>query len=43
MRIKQGGTLTFISGFMSERPQASARLQSAFNAALESLDRRIRA
>jgi len=39
MRIREGGTLTFISGFMSERPQAAAPLQGAINAALESLAR----
>lgn len=39
MRMREGGTLTFISGFMSERPQAAAPLQGAINAALESLAR----
>jgi NAD(P)-dependent dehydrogenase (short-subunit alcohol dehydrogenase family) len=39
MRIREGGTLTFISGFMSERPQSAAPLQGAINAALESLAR----
>ena len=38
-QIKPGGTLTFISGFMSERPLASAPLQGAINAALEGLAR----
>ena len=38
-RIKDGGTLTFISGFLSERPSAGAVLQGAINAALEALAR----
>lgn len=39
MRIRESGTLTLVSGFMSERPQAAAPLQGAINAALESLAR----
>jgi NAD(P)-dependent dehydrogenase (short-subunit alcohol dehydrogenase family) len=38
-RIKDGGSLTFISGFLSERPSGTAVLQGAINAALESLAR----
>lgn len=38
-RIAERGTLTFISGFLSERPSASSVLQGAINAALESLAR----
>ena len=39
VRITPGGSLTFVSGYMSERPQATAVLQGAINAALESLAR----
>lgn len=38
-RIKPGGSLTFVSGFLSERPSASSVLQGAINAALEALAR----
>jgi NAD(P)-dependent dehydrogenase (short-subunit alcohol dehydrogenase family) len=38
-RIKDGGSLTLISGFLSERPSAAAVLQGAINAALEALAR----
>jgi NAD(P)-dependent dehydrogenase (short-subunit alcohol dehydrogenase family) len=38
-RIKDDGSLTFISGFLSERPSGTAVLQGAINAALESLAR----
>ena len=38
-RIKDGGSLTFISGFLSVRPSAGAVLQGAINAALEALAR----
>ncbi|MEZ2224325.1 SDR family oxidoreductase [Rhizobium sp. RCC_161_2] len=38
-RIAERGTLTFISGFLSERPSATSVLQGAINAALESLAR----
>lgn len=38
-RIREGGSLTFISGFLSERPSASSVLQGAINAALEALAR----
>jgi NAD(P)-dependent dehydrogenase (short-subunit alcohol dehydrogenase family) len=38
-RIKEGGSLTFISGFLSERPSGTAVLQGAINAALEALAR----
>jgi len=37
--INDGGSLTFISGFLSERPSATAVLQGAINAALEALAR----
>lgn len=38
-RIRDGGSLTLISGFLSERPSGTAVLQGAINAALESLAR----
>lgn len=38
-RIKDGGSVTFISGFLSQRPSATAALQGAINAALEALAR----
>jgi NAD(P)-dependent dehydrogenase (short-subunit alcohol dehydrogenase family) len=38
-KIKDGGSLTLISGFLSVRPSASSVLQGAINAALESLAR----
>jgi NAD(P)-dependent dehydrogenase (short-subunit alcohol dehydrogenase family) len=37
--ITEGGSLTFISGFLSERPSGTAVLQGAINAALEALAR----
>lgn len=36
-KIKDGGSLTFISGVLSVRPSASSVLQGAINAALEAL------
>lgn len=38
-RFTERGTLTFISGFLSERPSATSVLQGAVNAALEGLGR----
>ena len=38
-RINEGGSLTLVSGFLSERPSATAVLQGAINAALEALAR----
>jgi NAD(P)-dependent dehydrogenase (short-subunit alcohol dehydrogenase family) len=38
-KIAPGGSLTFVSGYLSRRPNASAVLQGAINAALESLAR----
>jgi NAD(P)-dependent dehydrogenase (short-subunit alcohol dehydrogenase family) len=38
-QFAERGSLTFISGFLSERPSASSVLQGAINAALESLAR----
>lgn len=38
-RIKDNGSLTFISGYLSVRPSAASVLQGAINAALESLGR----
>ena len=38
-RIVEGGSLTFVSGFLSVRPSAGAVLQGAINAALEALAR----
>ena len=37
--INGGGSLTLVSGFLSERPSATAVLQGAINAALEALAR----
>jgi NAD(P)-dependent dehydrogenase (short-subunit alcohol dehydrogenase family) len=39
VRINDGGSLTFVSGFLSRRPSATAVLQGAINAALEALAR----
>lgn len=39
VRLTERGTLTLISGFLSERPSASSVLQGAINAALEALGR----
>jgi NAD(P)-dependent dehydrogenase (short-subunit alcohol dehydrogenase family) len=38
-RVADGGSITFVSGFLSRRPSASAVLQGAINAALEALGR----
>lgn len=38
-RINDGGSLTFVSGFLSHRPSAGSVLQGAINAALEALAR----
>ena len=38
-RIAEGGSLTFVSGFLSVRPSGGAVLQGAINAALEALAR----
>jgi NAD(P)-dependent dehydrogenase (short-subunit alcohol dehydrogenase family) len=38
-RLSDGGSLTFVSGLLAERPTASAVLQGAINAALEALAR----
>jgi NAD(P)-dependent dehydrogenase (short-subunit alcohol dehydrogenase family) len=38
-RIREGGSLTIVSGFLSVRPSATSVLQGAINAALESLVR----
>jgi len=38
-KINDGGSLTFVSGFLSHRPSASSVLQGAINAALEALAR----
>lgn len=38
-RIREGGSLTLVSGFLSVRPSASSVLQGAINAALEALAR----
>ncbi|WP_144149089.1 SDR family oxidoreductase [Paraburkholderia sp. BCC1884] len=39
VRIVEGGSLTFVSGFLSVRPSRSSVLQGAINAALEALAR----
>ncbi|SFM64902.1 SDR family oxidoreductase [Methylobacterium pseudosasicola] len=38
-KIRDGGSLTFVSGFLSTRPSATSVLQGAINAALEALGR----
>jgi NAD(P)-dependent dehydrogenase (short-subunit alcohol dehydrogenase family) len=38
-RISSGGSLTFVSGLLAERPMATSVLQGAINAALEALAR----
>ncbi|MGO4468972.1 SDR family oxidoreductase, partial [Pseudoduganella sp. RAF53_2] len=38
-RIRQGGSLTLVSGFLSVRPSKTSVLQGAINAALEALTR----
>src|SRR6202044_1381284 len=38
-KIRDGGSLTFVSGFLSVRPSGTAVLQGAINAALEALAR----
>ncbi|KAA2236599.1 SDR family oxidoreductase [Salinarimonas soli] len=38
-RIRDGGSLTLVSGYLSERPSAAAVLQGAINAGLEALAR----
>jgi NAD(P)-dependent dehydrogenase (short-subunit alcohol dehydrogenase family) len=38
-KINEGGSLTFVSGFLSVRPSATSVLQGAINAALEALAR----
>jgi len=38
-KISEGGSLTFVSGFLSVRPSATSVLQGAINAALEALAR----
>jgi len=39
VRVREGGSLTIVSGFLSVRPSATSVLQGAINAALESLVR----
>ncbi|MGA1804220.1 SDR family oxidoreductase [Rhizobium sp. HT1-10] len=38
-RLHDGGSITFVSGFLSQRPSASSVLQGAINAALQALAR----
>jgi NAD(P)-dependent dehydrogenase (short-subunit alcohol dehydrogenase family) len=38
-RVRDGGSITFVSGFLSNRPSPSSVLQGAINAALEALAR----
>ena len=38
-RVTDGGSITFVSGFLSQRPSAASVLQGAINAALEALAR----
>lgn len=37
-RVREGGSITFVSGVYSQRPQAGAVLQGALNAAVEALE-----
>jgi len=39
LNIRAGGSLTFVAGYMSQRPGRASALQSAINAALEGLGR----
>lgn len=39
VKVKDGGSITFVSGFLSHRPSGSSVLQGAINAALEALAR----
>lgn len=39
VRVTDGGSITLVSGFLSQRPSASSVLQGAINAALEALAR----
>lgn len=38
-RVPDGGSITFVSGFLAERPSATSVLQGGINAALEALAR----
>lgn len=38
-KVAEGGSITFVSGFLSHRPSAGAVLQGAINAAIEALAR----
>lgn len=38
-KVNDGGSITFVSGFLSSRPSATSVLQGAINAALEALAR----
>ena len=38
-RVNKGGSITFVSGFLSRRPSAASVLQGSINAALEALAR----
>lgn len=38
-RVTDGGSITLVSGFLSQRPSAASVLQGAINAALEALSR----
>ncbi len=39
VRVNDGGSITFVSGFLSQRPSATSVLQGAINAALQGLAR----
>jgi NAD(P)-dependent dehydrogenase (short-subunit alcohol dehydrogenase family) len=39
VRIRDGGSLTLVSGYLSDRPRATSVLQGAINAALDALAR----
>ena len=39
LTVRPGGSLTFVAGYLSQRPGKSSALQSAINAALEALGR----
>ncbi len=39
VKVKDGGSITFVSGFLSQRPSPASVFQGAINAALEALGR----
>ena len=41
-KVNEGGSITFVSGVLSQRPSATSALQGAINATLEALGRGLR-